>query len=322
VAVAPDPNVRVDEAIASALRGRLARSEDSRREPCPGENVLAAMALGGLLPEEREAAERHVAGCDACLDVVGTIARAEPPAAVATVPAPAPRRRVLTWLAIAAGLAGVGLLGRDILERSSSPRALLTTAAADLSASRPDLFAGFTPLDDAELADDPRVRLRGGTQLQAPVGTILEARPTLEWTTSRGGGGRHVEVHDAETDALVAEATCESPCAYPAQAQALEPGHAYAWSVTIDGPFGAEVSTQRFAVASDAERTGYEEASGEIDRVVPERVRELVRAHVALRRGLDAEASRAAQRYVEESPDDPLGRQTLALARKREARDD
>jgi hypothetical protein len=309
----------VDKLIEAVMR-RGPSPPGAAAGPCPSENALAALAEGALLPEERESVERHVAGCGECLDVVASLARELPTPVAAERPARHGAARFLP-LAAAILLAAIGLMAWRALRGGGSTAEMLVASAQQLSSSRPDLFGDFQPLRSDELAQRGDVRVRGGTRLHAPAGTILETRPTFEWDTSRGAGARRVEVLDASGNVVV-DAQCGSPCSYSTALAPLQEGGRYTWRLTIEGPFGSETTSLGFSVASASDRADFDAASAEIDRVVPEGVRDLLRAHLALRRDLRTEATRFAQRHVDAAPDDELGRQTLAHARALQGYDD
>src|SRR5262245_66488288 len=71
-----DPERPEDDPVVGFLVRRYARG--TPEGPCPDENLLAAMARGGLLREEREALVEHLAGCERCRGVVARLAKAAP----------------------------------------------------------------------------------------------------------------------------------------------------------------------------------------------------------------------------------------------------
>jgi hypothetical protein len=102
---------------------------------------------------------------------------------------------------------------------------------------------------------------------------------------------------------------------FPAAEQELEPGARLLWRVVaVDLP-GRPEARGGFAVATLEERRAFEAAREELGRLADRRVRLLLEAHLALRRGWASEAEAAARAFVAEHPDDPLGRQTLRHAR-------
>jgi len=306
----------VDDVISMALR--RSKGAADAVEPCPDENALAGFAEGGLLAEERQVVERHLAACDACLDVVGALSRE-----LRVEARPAAPRRTSFALPLAAAIlvAACGLGAWYLLRGGGSTAEALMASAHDLAERDPARFGDFRPLSSEELAQRGDVRVRGGTRLVAPAGVTLETRPTLEWRTSRGDGARAVEVLDA-SGAVVLETRCETPCAWPSQAAPLDPGGHYTFRLVIEGPFGAEITSQPFEVASAATRDEYLAAAAAIEHEAPRRLRDLLSAHLALRGDLRAEAVRCAQRYVDAEPSDALGRETLAHARSLQGFDD
>ena len=66
-----DPGGSSDTWLHAAVRATLAQSVDG----CPDVSDVAAFAEGNLEGPERERFERHAAGCQRCLDLLGTLAR-------------------------------------------------------------------------------------------------------------------------------------------------------------------------------------------------------------------------------------------------------
>ncbi len=290
--------------------------------PCPEEDLLAAMASGGLLPEERERLVDHLSGCERCGGVVAALSKGEAPGiprapsrrGVLRLPVPSwaagrrgkagsPLRSIEIRLPVAAAavllaLAGV-FLGTRI--RSGSPGVdgrpasdtdgILLASAADLALSRPDLFRDFAPLSREErLADAPSVR---GTvsSLILPAGKILETRPSFRWQDRPPVAEREVVLR-TPAGAVVFRARARAPLpVYPEDAPPLDPGSSYSWTVSGLGE-------RIFAVATSEERAAWEAAVSAIEAQAPAGVRDLLVSHLALRRGFLGEAEQAARRHL------------------------
>jgi hypothetical protein len=173
----------------------------------------------------------------------------------------------------------------------------LLRVARELEARHPELFAGFRPLDDAELRAACRPRTeRGASDAHciAPRGKILEARPTfvarsdssqLQLTRADGTIEWHAPLGPPDADGT-------RRAAYPAERAELAPGRVYLWSV-VD-PAGLAFCTADFEIAGAQESERFVAARACIEREAPAALRDVLVAHLALRFGLVAEASRAA----------------------------
>ena len=113
-------------------------------------------------------------------------------------------------------------------------------------------------------------------------------------------------------DVCVASAArCSVPC--PEEVR-LAPGTAWFWELRTEGPLGTDTDRQAFRVASAEERHSFEAAVAAIQAAGEQELRDLLTAHVALRRDLLTEAETFARRYAEARPDDRAGRETLRYA--------
>jgi hypothetical protein len=272
---------------------------------CPPAIVLARVAEGALRVEERDGVEGHLISCSACRGVVVALAKEGASAERVT------RRHVLP-LAIAASLlvAALGVWGAMRPAKAPTEEALRESAAG-LVAARPDLFAGFRPLDRAELlaAESPARRGAGGPVY--PAETILETRPTFRWDRASGITRWSVTLRTSEGNALWSrDAGAVTTLAYPADAEPLVAGALYLGELTGHGPLGETSSRRAFRVAPTSDARAYSEASREIDARVPANLRALVRAHVAIRKGLLGEAERALREALASRAGDPLVRET------------
>lgn len=104
-----DPGGSSDTWLHTAVRATLAQSVDG----CPDLSDVAAFAEGNLEGGERERFERHVAGCQRCLELLATLARIDEQASIAAEARVRDRRAWWRWLVpatVAATAAGVYLL--------------------------------------------------------------------------------------------------------------------------------------------------------------------------------------------------------------------
>ncbi len=336
-----DPARPEGDPVVGFLVRRHAPGAPAAAGPCPDENLLAAMSKGWLLPEEREAVIEHLPGCESCRSTLGALSGGEAPA----LPRAPSRGRVLrvpipSWLArrwrearahrthigirldfAAAALLLVvagALVGPRLLAPSSRiPGSLagdvegrLVASAKELARAHPELFGDFAPLSHGErLAPLPAVRA-GATSLVYPAGRILETRPTFRWAAGPGEAEREIVLRAAGGAVVYRLRARASPLEYPADAPALEPGGQYSWALS-----GAD--ERAFAVATDEERAAFESAVAVVRSQAPAAIRDLLIAHLALRRGLLGEAEKAVLDYGEVAPTDPVGHETLALVLRR-----
>jgi len=288
----------------------------SEPDDCPDQNLMAGLADGTLLPEERRSLEHHLARCESCGRIASELLRgmgAEQERPVEDRPR---RRRVITWprmiLAAAAlvAIVGAGWWLRQMKTAPAGSEALLLQAAERLAEERPALFAGFRPLSVEELRARPSVA-RGGIELGFPAGTLIERRPEFRWRPAPGVTRWSVTLRRQEGTLLWTEPSRETTVTYPTKRAELEPGGTYVWEVEGEGPLGTVEGARAFAVATDEERRRFENARGEIERFADPRVALLVTAHYAMRRGLLGEAERAARAAWRGQADDPMVRETL-----------
>ena len=293
----------VVEAVVREAPHRAAPGED-----CPNPNDIAGLVDDRLLAEERAELERHLARCDRCRAVV---ASAEPEEAEAARLSP-----LRPYLAAAAVLAVVSLaswIGWMLLGGGLDTDARLVASAERLADTRPDLFAGFFPLDRSErLAPPPVARGDSGPVLLHPAGRILARRPDFAWEGTPGAQGYSVELMRADGTPLWRIETPDEGNAYPEAEVELEPGAKYLWTVTASGVLGESSESRVFSVATVEKRKGFEEALAEIRARSEPSIAELLAAHFATRNELYAEAEEAARRAWTSDPDDAACAETLA----------
>ena len=282
------------------------------RIPCPDRNLLAGWAEGRLLEEEREIVEGHMADCAGC--------RAA--AVGAYPPAPSspriPLRRLVPAAAAAILLLAVGILWPRPRPPVPGLERRLAVAAADLARRDPERLDGFLPIPPDELRrrSDP---VRGtGLRAATPVGRLLDGRPEFRWFGGAAGEPANVALElPGGTVAWTAEARGDR-LPFPASAAPLVPGKTYTWSVTRRGPLGPEEDRRAFSVLEESERGSFSTALASIDGAAPPDLASLLKAHLALRRDLPAEAERFARGAVAALPDEPLARWTLFQAVERQ----
>jgi hypothetical protein len=305
-----------DGEILAGFAGRVRAADGAASGACPDPGLVAGLAEGRLLDFEADEVVAHVESCAACRTLVAELVRGGPAYGFPSARPRATRRRpALRWavaLAAAAGIvAAVTLFGAG---HPRDTRETVLASARELAWARPDLFAGFVPLSSGRSA--PPSPTRGALALLAPAGTVLDARPGFRWEEVPGVTRWTVTLKTAEGDPVWSAESGEPSLAFPASRAALAPGIRYIFEVHGTGPLGAEDAQRAFDVAGDGERRAFEESAREVERRVPQRVRRLVLAQVALHRGLYAVAQTEAERYVREAPGDAFGAETLAAVRR------
>jgi hypothetical protein len=301
--------------LAGYLAGHAPRPP--RGEDCPPVDALVGLVEERLLPGERPGVEAHVAGCDACRSILAALAAegAGPERSGVRALRPA----VLGALAAAAVLLAAGLWALHAA-RPRSTAAALASARADLARSHPDLFGSFQLLGPGDRPASPVERERGpGTiVLLEPVGRVLAPAPRFRWRGVPGARAYELTLYAPDGTRLLA-ATVPAPADEGGtvghdpggDAPAPPPGQRCLWKVSAATPRGDVDARARFEIAGDAEREQWARALRAIEARVPEPLRALLTAQVALRRGLLDEAERAARRYGSLAPDDAVGRETL-----------
>jgi hypothetical protein len=204
------------------------------------------------------------------------------------------------------------------LGRSGSLDKVLVASARELAAARPDLFDGFRPLDHRERLEPVHRTERGAWDPRPihPAGAILETRPEFLWEPRSPATGARVVLLHRGTPVWTAPAPARAGLdvvrlPYPSDEAPLEPGRAYEWEVVAAGPLGSVQGARSFRVLSPRDRARFEEAVREIETRAPREARELLRAHLAIRRELLGEAEAAARAAFRERPAEPVVRETL-----------
>jgi len=307
------PRDRRDEELLEAL---ILSERPSPRDDCPPESQLAGWAGGSLLPEEGERVEAHLAGCRDCMTLVAALVRTAPPRAggrLRDLLAPSRPRLLGAAALLVAALAGGALIVRGLRPRPGTEE-LLVASARELVAARPALFPeGLTPLGPEErTAVPPPARSAEEPVLLHPSGVILETRPTFRWDPVPGVTGHEIALHRLDRVQWSVRVPAPAGLAgWPAGAPELPRGVRLRWEVRCAGARGEVRVSRAFRVASADGAAAWDAVRAAIDERAPRRIRSLLLAHAALRRGLWAEAERAAREFREAEPDDAVGRETL-----------
>lgn len=322
-----------DDELARSLVERVMPQPPA--SPCPDENLLAGWAEGTLTGARAADVEEHLTRCDDCRRTA-MLWREE--AAAPEVPASdagpvldlsAARRRV-RWLGVAVAAVAVAAIGLTVFRRTDVPTppgtdARLVAVAQDLATAKPELFAGFGPVDRStreSLRDDGT---RGGVEILEPSGAVLDTPVRVRWTPLPAAISYAVVVADASgatiwkstsiPDGAAKDATGNATLTFP-KALGLAPGGHYVIEVTPETAIGSTTARRSFSIATDVERGIWTRSAGEILARAPADLARLVIAHAALRRGYVLEAERAARAQVEAFPMDTVATETLAYARR------
>jgi len=196
--MAPEP----DDDVASwrrAYRSTLTAAPGD----CPGDEALAALALGELDGEARARVADHVVACARCADDVRLLGEMHREAS----------RGRTRWPGL----------------RVAAAAAAVVAVAAGL------LLHGRVPATD----DD---RLRGGDRPQAvaplPDARLADAPAELAWRAAEGARAYRLRLFDARAEPVWESGlSAETSRPLPAEIRArLRPGASYFWIVDVQGP--------------------------------------------------------------------------------------
>jgi hypothetical protein len=291
-------------------------------EACPETDTLAQYAEGVLGARRRIALDGHLPGCDRCRSLLAGLARAGLVVEGAASGRGAPSRvRRWRWVPLAAAAAAALVAGLVFaLRRDESPPpstdAQLLALAERLAVARPDLFAGFRPLDAAERSPGTEDVQRGGIGHMSPAGLTVGTRPTFEWADVDGAAEYAVAVMDSLGTRVVSTKTTSTRLEPAQLPRGLERGSDYVWKVTAVGPATPAEGTRALHVASDAEARTYQEVVAAVAAAADGSLRDVATAQALLRRGFTADALPFARRFASANPSDPVGRDTLAWLRR------
>ncbi len=163
----PDHDQVIGRLAGARLRGSAERRRgDATVEPHPDAETWAAYVDGGLLPDEVGSLETHLAACAVCRRLVAALVpevstaaapvvrSAEPAASGPATIIAFPRRHVIAWMGIAAGLFGavtlwsVSRLGSDapVLEVAATTQPVPAATAPDATAPPASVPSAAAPL--------------------------------------------------------------------------------------------------------------------------------------------------------------------------------
>ncbi|MDJ0973709.1 MAG: hypothetical protein QNJ98_04560 [Planctomycetota bacterium] len=259
-------------------------------------NDLARLAASETPDDVRAAILARLSAEDAAVAAAVAAEAAERPAARA---ASASR----PWL-VAAAVAAVVLvaIGGFVLFGERGPETLgdddLVATFASLGRDEPAVFAGIEPLLATERREGGTPLRRGGIQVAAPHGAILTKQPALRWEGIEGASLYAIEILSDDGD-VVLSATSEAPgLDWPADAEPLAAGTAYVLRISAIVAGLKVEGTRAFRVPAAEDVARYRRALEVIDAEVAPALRDVAKAHVALRFELLTEASR----HVEAEP--------------------
>jgi hypothetical protein len=212
----PDP----DQVIGRLAGARLGRMPAPAGELCPDSELLAAYVDGGLPDAEVARLEAHVAGCAACRRVLAALvpelaagAAAEPVARGAVI-VPFPQRRVVAWMAAAAGLLAavtlwsVSRLGEPAggTRMASVPapadRGVAAAPAPPATAPEPG-FGGGRPASSRDVAPDARPKVEA-------TGRARESREALDRTAAGAERGDRAKASPSTSPAAEGKRLAEA----------------------------------------------------------------------------------------------------------------
>jgi len=158
------------------------------------EALLSAYLDGELSAKERQTVEAHLAGCSRCRELLADLQRVKDLVAALPLESPPrpvilprrPVRRLAELAALAAVLAGLFLIGADLLLPRPAPQPM--TPAAQLAPAQPSGSAERTATR-AEPSVSPGGRL-SGVRVPALVGAGLAVAGTAAFVAVRFGRGR------------------------------------------------------------------------------------------------------------------------------------
>jgi hypothetical protein len=244
-------------------------------------------------------------------------------------PDPAPRRgppRKSPWaaglvtLAIAAIALTVVLVSRSGKEGASLPTdAQLAASAKAVGARHPELRLDAEPMSATDLA---KVEAPGyvpsALWILEPVGMATTDRPMLRWLRVEGARAYDVRLEAAGRE-ILRESTTDDHLAIPARREPLAVGTPYVLRVLAnfaEPRLEAQTCRSEFTVLPIPHRAGWRSIVGDVESNEPAPIRDLLVAHLALRKGLLGEALRRADAWSLTHPGDPAGRPLLeALSR-------
>lgn len=305
---APPDDERLPRLLARARDGVPAGTEAEGMDP----NDLALLGAGSPTPDEREAllSRLAVAPADdaAC---VAALKRGAPStgersvrgtgiAAGAAPPRVRPLLRMLVLSAAAAALLLAGLLSlrRDVGDVTVRDDGALVTAFAHLRARAPDALVGLEPLLGPERRGPARSLRSLTVPIEAPLGALRTAPSGLRWRASAASGPWEVRVLSETGDEVLSTTAQGNALPWPTGL----PLPAGRYLLTVKGQVAGLRSEGRasFGVLTVAETEAHAAALRAVDTVTDAALRPVLRAQLAIRRGLLEEA---AQHLAQASPE-------------------
>lgn len=276
--------------------------------PCLKPNDVAALRDGRLPAEEHRLLVAHLSACADCRAWVGAAEAADPGAGAGD----APRARgpwLTSWRMMAAAALALVAIGAALFGLSRGADAPTPRERALAVASE----AGVALLSETERSDRRPALERGGLTLLTPRGTVLGARPLVSWTVVPGGTSARVTVRDAQGALRLDQSAEGASLSWPAGVDDLPPG-TYVARVRVTSPAGEVQGSVAFRVLSSAQAAAYQDALGRIDARAPMDLRALLKAHAALREGLEGEGRRWLLEALADGAPDELLRELLPVA--------
>ena len=289
---------------------------------CLDPSLLAGFLGKSLTPWERAQVEFHLARCAECLATVAALAVDD--AEIVDEPLGRSRlqiqRRARRWLpALAAAALLLAACVAWMLTTRTPPapatlRARVNAIAASMRAEAPELVGDLTPLSNEELAAAPTPVERGGLVVHLPRGLELDVRPGF-----LGAAAPRLEAYEvalyANDGALIwTRHSATRGLAYPEPEPALVRGGSYLVEVA-GNRLGRVVGRSAFRIASGEERRAYDAAITHLDAAGSTSLGALLKAHLAIRRGIWREALHHAQVAADLAPDAAVATDTLRYVR-------
>ncbi len=321
----PDPE------MSPFLEGLLASSADPSPTSCLDVNAIASLVSGDLLSTERARLEEHLVSCVTCRDRVAELVREVPEnqepnlvgGGVASTGTPRPRTidRFRIPLALAASLlllaVGFALFNTGMLRRwfggsLGTIEERLFASGHELRRDLPELFGSFVPLTKEERRSPLSDRDRGTFSLRSPVHRLLDERPTFVWGEASAASSYEVHLFSADGAPVWKETATGSSLSLPPEEPPLSAGKQYLWFVVARFESREEsTSSLSFEIASRDEASRFEEQLQRIDSECSAEVRDLLKAHLAIRSQLFSEAVRYARAFRDDHPEESIGLETL-----------
>ena len=216
--------------------------------PCADPNLLALVMTGSPTDAERAEVFNHLSGCPECRGVAASLLESE-----ATKMGSRQRMRLRSGVFLPLLLAASVLIALVVFWRGENSQvsleAELQAKVATLAARDAQLFAGFQIATPDELTGPPPDLRRGASAIRAPLGKLLDSRPSFSWQPAFGLATWQLEVSRADGSRMWKASVTGAQYSYPATETPLGPGK-YLVEVRGEGPLGPEQDAWVFEVAS------------------------------------------------------------------------